>query len=71
MDSVQEPLLYTRKPICNLFQASAFIVLFVGIVMLAYQMYTMINLMNKMTLNTFAMCNMTKSITETPTACYL
>ena len=71
MDSLQQPLLQSRKQTYEAFQVIMFAMLVAGLAMLGYQMYTMINLMNKMTLNTFAMCNMTKSITETPTTCYL
>ena len=48
-----------------------FAMLVAGLAMLGYQMYTMINLMNKMTLNTFAMCNMTKELATNPNTCYL
>ena len=71
MDSLQQPLLQSRKQTYEAFQVIMFAMIVAGLAMLGYQMYTMIDLMNKMTLNTFAMCNMTKAITETPTTCYL
>lgn len=71
MDSLQQPLIQTQKQTYKPFQVIMFAMLVAGLVMLGYQMYTMINLMQKMTLNTFAMCNMTKALATTPSACYL
>ena len=71
MDSLQQPLIQPQKQTNKTFQIIMFTMLVAGLAMLGYQMYTMINLMNKMTLNTFAMCNMTKALTTNPSACYL
>ena len=71
MDSLQQPLLQTQKQTYKTFQVIMFAMLVAGLAMLGYQMYTMINLMNKMTLNTFAMCNMTKELATNPNTCYL
>ena len=47
-----------------------FAMIVAGLAMLGYQMYTMIDLMNKMTLTHSPCANTTKAITETPTTCY-
>ena len=71
MDDLNEPLIYKQEELSGILQLVTFLIVVAGITLLGYQMYTMINLMQKMTLNTFAMCNMTKALATTPSACYL
>ena len=70
---MQESLLIPQKKeqICQIHTIIGYILIIVFIAVMGLQMHIMIQLMQKMTKNTFAMCNMTKSIAETPAACYL
>lgn len=71
MNDLNEPLIYKQEESCGTFKIVTFLVFIIGITLIGYQMYTMINLMQKMTLNTFAMCNMTKALATTPSVCYM